>query len=414
MKLFQSIFAIFILICCIGVLLRFNYKNGELSLSWDSLAFWEKAKTPPTEPQIKLPRHGVQSDELALQCLKLQLTNPHKKNIVFSPLALNILLHQWRPLVGETQAARIQELLNKSGSITQAENATNTATGLVLPFADSALPLLDNEHTAELTRVPFSNDRVQALREINNWSAVNTKGAILLPLSSADLNDETQLISLAAMSASYPWLHPLRNEEHKPISFYDENSSTGSYNVNTLQMDAPLRYLDTPEYIALALFFENKQNDLLLPRTCLLLIMPKIDKLRPYLKEFSAEQLSTIRAQLAVTQAREVHLRLPSFQVHPLRESQKELFIQLGLPSLFGTTNAFPQLTSAPCSLQDVWQIFNFQAIASPENDDDSATSASTEAMSENTLTINRPFLWMLTDLSSEASPQLMGTIEKL
>ncbi len=412
MKLFQSFFAIFILICCIGVLLQLNYKDGAFKLGWDSLLFWKQSNTTITEPEIPLPKQGVQSDELALRCLKLQLHDLQKKNIVFSPLAVNMLLSQWLPLVGESQAARIQELLASSGSIIQSENATNTPAGLVLTLTDIALPLVANKYTSELPRIPFSSDKVQALRIINNWTAVNSKGDIQLPLSTSDLSEDTKLTSLTALSAAYPWLHPMHNEEHKPISFYDENSSTGSYSVNTLQMNAPLRYLDTAEYIAVALFFESKLTDPQYARTCLLLLMPKVSKLRPFLNELTTEQLSTIRTQLASTQPREVELRLPSFQIHPLRESQKSLIIQLGLPSLFGTTNAFPQLSSAPCALQDVWQVFNFQVIASPEKESNSASARSIEA--ENSLTINRPFLWMLTDLSSHASPQLMGTIEKL
>ncbi len=413
MKTFQIFFGVFILIACLGVILRFSHDDSELSdLSWDALMFWKVDQKLSDEPEIEMPKGGVKGNALALHCFKLQLQNEAKKNIVFSPLATGMLLNQWSEITSNIQSGLIQKLLEKNGLTRLNTGMSNSLSGIVMPIVDSELALIDSAATRELAVVPFTTNRVQAVMTINNWVDVNTEETIKVALPTASLTPHTQLISLSALSAPYQWLHPMHRDENKAITFYDEESSS-SYYVNTIRMNAPLRYLNESDFLAVALFF--KTENLKAPRTCLLIIMPKYEKLRSFAQELELDRLNAIRQLLATTDAIRTELRMPSFQVHPMLESQKELFTQLGLGALFDTEHGFGNLSTRACKMQDVWQIYNFQAIASKKStSSDSEYSDHEEYVSAFALSINRPFIWMLTDLTTDAAPQLMGVVEKL
>ncbi len=407
MKIFQLIFSILIILVGAFFCIKF-YQDGELSINWSKLSSWnEQPSYEAQEPSIKIPEDGVKSNELAIKSLH-HLIDSKEPNIVFSPLATEMLLSQIAPLSDETLSTHLNELLKQKNE--SQLSAGNMPSGLVTFFADSSMPLIANPTTQQLFRAPFSRDRMQALVDVNNFIRIDTQGAILQALSTNEILAGTKLLAVSALNFHYDWVHPMQEMVEDKLSFYDTNSPF-SYKVNSIRTIATLRYIRDADYDAVALFYQSNLRESDTP-TCLILVMPKILNIRDFSRELTADKLSSIRQSLAEAVPTEIELRMPSFSLQVFPISQKPLFKSLGCDALFTLNKSMPFLTAEDCVLENIWQVYSFSVVAKPLGEK-SVTMVDNREEHSNQLIIDRPFLWMVGDLTTDTPPQLMGLIEK-
>ncbi len=407
MKNIQLIFTLLIALTG-AVLCFFYYKDGRLDFNWEKITNWGKeAEYIPVEPQIKIPESGVKSNALAIREFQT-LLEQNSGNIVFSPLSTELILRQLAPLSDATLSANIESLVTNIGS--EMPTLSNSPTGMVTLFVDKDIPLVSNARTEQLFRVPFMEDRTLALADINNYANIDTAGIISQALSTAQIPRDTKLLAVSVLAFAYDWVYPMEEDVEEKISFFEDSISL-PYKVSALKTIAKLRYIKDYEYDAIALFYQS--DDTNEPATCLMVVMPKFLNIRDFSASLSTEILSSIRKRLAEATPTMIELRMPSFESHSIPISQKNVLSKLGCDALFTEKHSLPYLCQESCVLKDVWQVISYRAIAKPLGDE-SATIDQVRETYSNRLVIDRPFIWIVGDLTTDNAPLLMGTIESL
>ncbi len=407
MKHIQLIFTL--LITLGGATLCFFYlKNGKLHFNWEKITQWgEEVQYVPVEVEIKIPESGIKTNELAIKGLHA-LLDQGKGNVAFSPMSTEMLLRQLAPLSDVTLSANIEGLVSNIED--EMPTQSNSPLGMVTLLVDENLPLIHNARTEQLIRVPFAKDRVVALADINNYITIDTKGIIQQALSTAEVVSQAKILGISALAYSYDWIYPMKEDVEEKMSFFPDSVSL-PYKVSTITCAAELRYVKEEEYIAVALFYQSEEASA--APTCLMIVMPRFHAVRDFTQSLNAEAYSDIRRKLAEATPTMVELRMPSFELHAIPLSQKELLSKLGCNALFTQNRSMPYLTQEDCVLENVYQIFSYRVVAKPLGENSANFDQAAQSHS-NKLVIDRPFFWSLGDLTTDDAPQLMGIIETL
>ncbi len=406
----KNIQLIFTLLIALGgaVLCIFYLKDGKLDFNWEKITQWgEEVEYIPVEPEIKVPESGIKSNELAIKEFHTWIEQ-RSGNIAFSPLSTEICLRQLTPLSDATLSTHIEALITNIDS--EIAPLSNSPMGMITLFVDQDMPLVNNARTQQLFRIPLKEDRTIALADINNYVSIDTSGIISQALSTAEIPPNTKLLGISALAFAYDWVYPMEEDAEQKLSFFEDSISL-PYKVSTIKTIAKLRYVQDYEYDAVALFYQSEDSRE--PATCLMIVMPKFLNIRDFNKSLTAESLSAIRKRLAEATPTMIELRMPSFELHPIPISQKEALSKLGCDALFSQKQSLPYLSQESCSLQNIWQVISYRVIAKPLGEK-SATIEQVRDTYSNKLIIDRPFLWVLGDLTTDAPPQLMGSIETL
>ncbi len=404
MKKLQLIFS-FLILGAVAYTIYFFVKDGQLRWEgWGKL--FVSSDTRPREPEIIIPEGGVKSNTLSLELMRLLVQEKTHLNPSFSPLGTGMILEQLHEMLPEAQASLIKSLLEKNGK--QAPLST-PAIGMSSLVIDESLPRAEGEFAANLPRLLLTREKTEAIMTLNEWLTLHSDGLIQSGIKAHQIPDRMSLFAVNAIAQPFRWLHPVEQDVLNDMVF-TPRGETLAKKVSCLSTSAPLRFIDSVDFIAVAQFFQPR-----IPQgnpTCLLLIMPKHEDIRRFVEEMSPEKLSTIRAALAQTEPRFCYLRFPLFTLPTVARSQNALFAQLGLQDLLTTPQNLPKLSTEPSQLSHVWEICAFNLIAAEE----AVTQVAPEDMqgSPTSINIEKPFFWMVGDLSSDTPPSFMGLVEYL
>ncbi len=403
MKKLQLIFS-FLILGAIGYTIYFFINDGQLRWEgWGKL--FVSSEHRPTEPEIRIPEGGVKSNVLSLELMRHLLREEGNINPSFSPLGTAMILEQLSEILPDEQAASIKSLLEKNGTLAPLSTPAIGMSSLVI---DESLPRVEGEFVANLPRLLLTREKTEAIMMLNEWLTVNSDGLIQSGIKAHQIEDRMSLFAVNAIAQPFRWLHPVEQDVLDHIVFTPRGESMAK-KFSCLSTSAPLRFIDSSDFIAIAQFFQPT-----VPQgnpTCLLIIMPKHEDVRRFVEEMSPEKLSDIRAALAQIEPRFCYLRYPLFTQPTVARSQNALFAQLGLQDLLSQPQNLPKLSTEPSRLSHVWEICAFNLIMTEE----AVTGVAPEDMqgSPTSINIEKPFFWMVGDLSSDSPPSFMGIVEQ-
>lgn len=344
-----------------------------------------------------------QCDALAVDMFRL-LVEQENGNIVFSPASAEAVLHLLRAGARGDTAAELNALpYGKQGvqSAMQVQSA-NTI------FAEEAMNLTVSED--EVQRVPFATAPEKAAKSINSWCSDHTHDKIKEIISSGDITPQTRMIACNAVYLHEKWLHPFEKSVTEKQLFYPAQGAAKK--VPTMYHKGSCLYAEGKDWQAVALFYRRDGR----PGEpgCFIGILPKGDA-RAFAANLTATSFNAIRAALAEVQQEEVQIYLPRFTVKTNTFSLKKILQNIGLNRTFDAAN-FSGFSTEPLSLSDIVQ--KCYVKVDEHGTEAAAVTASMMRYAAHPshkpyiIQFNRPFLWVIGDLTTDAPPYFMGLVE--
>lgn len=367
-----------------------------------ALTSWVYAEAKEITQRASLPSG---SDALAVAVFS-KLAKQEKGNVVYSPASAEKLLHTLiTGAVGSTR--RELEALPYGQQGVASAMKLLSADAL---FAADDLALKPTAH--ELHRVPFRTDAAAAAAAINAWCSEHTKGKIDQMVSQRDISAQTRLIALNAIYLKENWLRPFDKQDTKEQGEFHLLSGK---TVQTAMMSrqGSFRYAEGEGWRAVALFYERQQR--VGEPGCFIAILPKGDA-RAFAAKLTTEKFHQIRLALAQASDQRLKVILPRFEVKTNIFTLRPALEALGLKRPFSLSADFSDFADEPMHLDDVRQKCYVKV-------DEQGTEAAAVTVGmvravgiappTPVLCFDRPFIWVIGDISSAAPPFFMGLLEK-
>ena len=364
---------------------------------------WKRDSADPYEANPS-PAEPTEADALAVEMF-CHVVEQGQGNVVFSPASVEVVLHALcEGAAGQTRKELAALPYGKQGvaSAMQVESATAV-------FADNALKLKPD--SIPVRRAPFTAAPGKALKCVNAWCDKKTHGKI--PSILSEMPSHTRLLALNAVCLKGKWLRPFeptRTENH------DFHLRDGSIVQVTMMREEPeLLYAKGEDWQAVALFYRTDGR----PGEpgCFIGILPRGDA-RAFAAKLTPQKFNAIRAALAKSGFETTEVYLPRFEVNCAAISLAPALRALGVKSAFSPQEAnFAGMAEEPLYLSDVLQKCHVKV-----DEQGTEAAAATEGIlcefiaypkERRVIRFDRPFLWVIGDLSTDAPPYFMGLVEK-
>lgn len=382
----------------LGLMLAFGFHL------WNPETIKQSLSPSTAEPKLSIPEEGVKTDEWSWKLFQtLSVQNP--TGFVYSPLGLNIILRDIQALGDEATARTIAEM--NLPELDAALDVKAPAYGFSQLVMDASIPAKANATAQGVLKLPLLSKRAEALESLHIKMVQSINNQFDYPIMTSMVPRQAQLMGFTLISQPLPWLHPFRQDEGDYLSF--ETSQAGSQMLDAISFEAPLRFIQTSEYDAFALFLTGEAESG--KDTCMLIIMPKLDDLGDFTKRLKIEDINAIKAALIECQKPQlVQFKMPAFQAVAQSMSMRPLLEKLGLDQLFTQESSLPLLSEQPLKLSELWHSANLEVKAEVQ----SLWKLGMSAENLPVLELNRPFIWMIGELSQGDCPSMMGSVETL
>ena len=249
---------------------------------------------------------------------------------------------------------------------------------------------LANYYSADYARLDFGSP--EALAYINDWSKQKTQGLVTKPLSQVSADDAAYFLSAATLKAA--WSVPFDKELTSRHDFTTANGSTAQ--VPMMHSTRTTPFATAASFQAVKLPFGNGALELtaMLPTT----------RQTPatLLRELTARQLDDIAWEDAV-----VDIVLPTFISQACHSKLISQLGEIGIKRMFSPEASYKSIT--PNEGFKINLLQQNVLLAFDENgcqtgtDADNAPAQETEAPAAHTFHANRPFLYLIREISSGA-----------
>lgn len=374
--------------------------------------------SPPTTELMPRPEAAAElrSDELALRMFA-QIAQEQQGNIVFSPAGAEALLRMLKEGAAGQTRAEMDALppMGEAGVPTAMQPKTAQALFLCSDKAELHEGILPE---TELHRVAEGSAR----RDINRWVSRQTKGRI--PAALSELPPNTRLVPVSAVYLEEKWLEPFGTNKTRENDF--TLSSGQRIKVPMMHKDtAPCLYAEGRDWQAVALFYRRNGREG--APGCFIGIRPK-GEARAFARSLTPAKWRQIRRALRDdSQHGTGHLTdisLPRFRTEPVSTDLTPALRAMGMRAAFSPQTAdFSRLATVPPP--DVLSVHKVQQVACVKlNEEGTEAAAATYApvigcaahippQATRTIRFDKPFIWAISDLSSNAAPWFMGLTEE-
>ena len=368
---------------------------------------------PPTEP-MPFPEAAAElrSDELALRMFA-QLAQEQQGNIVFSPAGAEALLRMLKEGAAGQTRAEMDALPPMGEADVPTTMRPKTAQALFLcsdkvELHEGILP------ETELHRVSEGS----ALCDINRWVSKQTKGR--LPAALSALPPNTRLVPVSAVYLEEKWLEPFGKNMTREEDF--TLSSGKRIKVPMMHKGtAPCLYAEGPDWQAVALFYRREGREGV--PGCFIGIRPK-GEARAFARSLTPAKWRQIRRELRDDSRHGTRhltdISLPRFRTDPLSTDLTPALRAMGMCAAFSPQTAdFSRL--ATVTPTDALFLDKVQQVACVKlNEEGTEAAAATYApmigccaiippQATRRIRFDKPFIWAIADLSSNAAPWFMG-----
>lgn len=365
----------------------------------------ESASDPPYEADPALAADAApEEDRFALDMFR-ELVGAREGNVVFSPASAEALLRLLREgAAGETRA-QIDALPFGRRNVPSAMRVESAEA--LFAAEDLALKPVG----ALVRRAPFSASPARAAEEINAWCSEKTRGLVPSLVDPQDVTKDTRLIALNAVYLRETWLRPFdRADTESEGRFRREDGTTAA--APLMRRTDNFRYAEGEGWKAVALFYRTDGR----PGEpgCFIGILPEGDA-RAFARELTPGRYGAIRRALAAARPRKVDVTLPKMDVDSASFSLKPALLRLGLELPFSRGADFSGFTDGePLILGDVRQrcrviVSEKETVAAAVTGAVMMRAALAPEARPKKIRFDRPFLWSIGGLTTDAPPFFLG-----
>ncbi len=356
--------------------------------------------TPEPEPRVSAPAQESGS-AFAFDVFRA-LAAEKKGNITFSPDSLEAVL----ALLGELSVGASHE------ELTALRMGERRVASSLAPERANALFVADHlklkpSVKGPLHLAPFATHPAQAAEAINDWCEEKTRGLIPELISESDINPNTRLVALNALYLKGKWLHPFDPRDSYKADFH---SAKGPQTATFMTTKGSFRLAAGKGWRAVALFYatEGRKGE----PACFIGILPT-GNARDFAAQMTLEQYNAIRRALAEAPAkRGIRVTLPKMTIDSGSFSLKQALQASGVQQCFRDIDLSRLLEEDDLYLADAVQRCRVEI-----NEEGTTAAAATAAIVKERslspeITFDRPFIWVIGDVSSAAPPFFIGLCE--
>ena len=252
-----------------------------------------------------------------------------EKNLVFSPYSISSALSMAREGARGKTADEMAKLLGQPG-LADFAKAANTNGNVFLdanrvwvqkdfPLLPDFLRTLETTYRAPAATVDFMRDADGARREINTWTARQTRDRIRDLFAPGTLDADTRLVLTSAVYFYGKWANPFRPAETRPAPFTLSNGA--KVQTDFMNRTGRYAYAETPSGQFLEMRYDGSglAFDIFLPKAGGALESPTPERLA---------------AWTGALQERNVRVSIPKFRVES-EFSLVPVLSAMGMPSAF-------------------------------------------------------------------------------
>lgn len=357
-----------------------------------------EAATPQGKAQESTSLSG--SDAFALHLFQSEL-NGTQGNVITAPASLAALLHQLQELGNDD----LRQALAQHRLPDQLPQTSTAPIGQELLCADNQLDTPGTPAYQQLMRLPF-HDLPLSFGLINGMLEQTTGCTLQLELGqSSPIQPGIRLLAISLCQFEPEFQYPFENDANTADEF--DNDNGGMPTIQMMNNRGLYRRASAPdgswEAIALPCKPQFRHGDPLY----FIAILPA-GRARTMGREMTEEKLTDIRQALAETEPRIWGVSLPEMRSHAGTRSLAPLLQRAGLGLLFDQPGVFPLRNNKSMALDTALQHLDFRMQAERR----ARSKPAAPPLQSDTLVFNRPFIWLVGDLSSAAPPFLMGLVE--
>ncbi|XP_068624140.1 serine protease inhibitor 77Ba-like [Battus philenor] len=288
-----------------------------------------------------------------------------------------------------------------------------TLEGTSAIFVDERIPVYETFQNqvrkagiSEIREVSLENYEYVAA-SINNYVKTATNGAIDEIVVASDLENVVMMI-IDALRFKGTWETPFMANATEVMPFVDElGNEIGQVNIMTLTSNFKLKYMDEINATILELPYSDN-------RFSMLLFVPYREvKLSNVIYSLKRISLKSIFSYFSTSELQEVTVQLPRFKISSDLNNLKELLIDMGLHSIFDSTQAsFPDISEYPLYISNLIQKADVEV-----TEEGTLASAATRADFSSrsfpiTVAANKPFFFTIVDKETTI-PVFVGAYSK-
>lgn len=356
------------------------------------------------QPTIELPEQGVQTDAFSLRLFHAALQQQKDDGTVtVAPFSAKILLGSMAETFRFTGEAE-QEIAATQQGIDDRDSAAPVDIGIYF-MADYDLPR--KADAPQMQVLPFRSDYPTAL------SAFNGNIADFFELSYVNIHPfvsrDTRLLAQVLTRYTPPWLRSFHEVDTKKDAF--DNGDGAMPQISMMRCFAPFRVAESADgkWKAIALFFAPQQGKGQTP-VAFIGILPQGDA-REFAEHLTPQLLSEIRTALVKAPYAPYRVELPRLTVAPTPRDLTPVLQAVGMQAPFDARKApFTTLTQEKIAMNSAVQCMHL------ELKEASGRTAKDPLLETDTAVFrfDRPFLWVISDLTSATAPYFIGLVENL
>lgn len=346
------------------------------------------------EPAITLPEGELKTDAFSLRLLQTALQLPEYPLPFVSPAAVTEALHHLETISTGATQEQIRGL-NLCAPGKEAE------TSVVLAAMDDALPPAENARP--ILPLPFRSNYPEAVSTFNTLFG-------FAAADSANTSPETRLFMAARTELPLIFRQPFYAEDGKNADFDNDNGSLPA--VPMLRRCGQFRIAEAEDgsWKAVALLVKDYSFGGDGDSSAFVAVLPQ-GKARTFALQLTPEQLSHIRRALAQAPLRPCTVELPKMSFSVFNNNCNLLLRELGVTAPFDIRTAdFSPVTTERIALNALAESLSCRMAVETHR----PSHISPADSSPDTFSLNRPFLWFVGDLTTEAPFIVMGVVENL
>ena len=343
------------------------------------------------------------TDTLSLQLFR-NLTENTEGNMAYSPTGVEAVLRQLKSYSAGETLAELSALPMSNKAATFNINTTQ-ADAL---FVAKRLPLQPN--VTDVVTLDFSQS-AQAATTINKWFSKHTNGLINNLVQANDFSELTAFVAANALYLKEKWAFPFNPNNSFPGEFTLADGTT--IEVNMMSRTAKYAAVKGEDWVAMALPYAASRRG---GNNCYFIAIRPTKDARGFAANLSADQYQDIISRLRAAQhdgPATCRVIMPSFTVDGATLSLNDALKAAGLNRIFSYAD-FSKLTTA----EDLYLSKVMQKCYVSVNEEGTEAAAATAAVANfrslpRTVVMDRPFIWIIGDLSGNTTPLFMGIVEK-
>lgn len=352
---------------------------------------------------VTLPEEGIKTDAFGIRLLQAAMKQEPGESVLVAPALTGEALLQLRELAADSTRQDIDKL----GIVFPEKQHTAQPLYNVVMAADYGLHYTESVESESVIRLPFRADRPLAMSLFNGMLAEGIQEMTGPIISSKLLIGNTKFI-IGGCCEFIPEFEPFFRSEHT-IAAEFENANGSLPQVNMMRLRANVRYVkdDTGEWEAVALMLAPTASRKGEPTVWIGILPAK--QAAAMATQLDMQQLHSIRKKLAEATPVDCCVSLPRLFWAPPARNLQPLLEELGLGSLFIESKNW-KFTDSKLKLDAMPEKISISFIPRPGDNAPSARPENAPA----SISFNRPFIWLISDLTTAAPPYFIGLVQNL